>query len=441
MARTAYKGPIAGGYVTHRLVCRTTIVGNASNTRVDYVTMDQDFVVCHISFDALDVTAVTNALITPNNSTGSICGQTVVSAGTPKAVIPAAMTAGKRLVRKGDALELRVYTDAGGGIPAGGLVANVTGYFVSHNTNNARFAESGQGKMAGPCTGFYTLLPLSNLRASNNQAERVEGSLIVPFACRVMAITYGIIGHTKTTGAIAARVKNGTSGNFLHTALDIDAMSGDVARIDALSSPALIAANRNLSRGDALELHLTTGLADTVPIQALSAYVWVWVTGHVDFSNAVDADLDHPGGITGPAIGGYVVVPFLQKRASQSGLRAEDEVFLPVALRLVAAKFSRHSAASANASIANSGVGITNPFPTTVFVVHNEGNNLPAPSNVTGNVLIAGVPAGEDHASRNFSALSRMQLGLQSAIMAALNQSAWATCTVKSHFYDDSAND
>lgn len=440
MARTTLKGPVAGNLITKRLVARTAVASGQTNARVDQIPIDRDFVVCTVSLDALGTTAAASALIT-DNAGNAIVPATVVSSATPKQVLASGMNAGRRKLLRGNSLELRITTDGSGAIVAGGVVALVTGYYVEHATNNARFAESGQGKRSGPWSGAYDLITLSNLRQNANQAERVECSAKLPYGCRVEAICYSVVGHTETTGTITARVKNGTTGNFFHNAIDIDTLTNDVGRVDAISASSLIAANRTASRGDTIELHVASGASDVVPIQALTASVWVWVQGNVDLTSAVDQDLDHPGAMVGPVAGGYVVLPFINKRLANATKRVEDAHFLPVALRYVAAVFSRQSAQSTTRQIDRNGTQVSGAFGTTAFVLHNEGTALPAPGSFTGNVPATGVTAGEDTALRNWDAIQTVQFALATAGSAAYNDTASVLCAVRSHFYTDFAND
>jgi hypothetical protein len=328
----------------------------------------------------------------------------------------------------------------------------VYGHFRAPITKG-KFATSGQSVRGtdAPQSGFFACLPLQNLRQNAAQAERAEDSIIVPFPCRAMAICWNVVGQTEGTGTITARVKNATSGNFLSGVVDIDALSNDVGRTDALTGIALV--NRDISRGDVLELHVASGAGDVVPIGALSGNVWVWVQGHIDFTGVGTADqadqgvtlaastIGRSGGVSGPAEGGSVFLPFYNKRASNATIRTEDMHFLPVPLYIVAISTSRQSSNAVTRQLFVSGTVVNPASATQNYIAHNEGNNFPAPGSWTGGVITTNSNLGDDLAVRNAAVISTLQFAETGAGDAAFNTSMHVLCAVRGQFYTDPAND
>lgn len=447
MGRSRNKGPLVGNYVEFVLTNRIAVAAGQTLVLVDRVPLPQGFRACHVSLHSEGTAAVTSAVVT-NNAGTALHAIQVVSAAVPKAMGPADLTAAQRTFPKGDSLDLKITTDGGGAADAGEVHVIVTGYFTEHITKASRFVESGQSAVGGPVTGRIALLTLRNTQAVANAAIAAHGALKVPFGCKVMAISYGVVGQTEGTGTITALVRNATGAVNLHSAIDIDALTNDVGIIDATTGTAL--ANRSLTRGDTLELHVGAGAADVVPIQSLTASVWVWVQGHCDFTTLTDLDpalmgsspgAPQGGNMTGPAEGGSIVIPFINKRAAQAGIRVEDAVFLPVPVRLTAVTSSKAAANSTARQINRSGSQAATSMTTQNVIGHPEGTAQPAPGSWAGVAVSPNVPAGEDNANRNFAALDVMQFALQVAGDAVLADTAHVIGCIRGQFYTDPAND
>jgi hypothetical protein len=441
MARSKTKGPVHGPYITFRLISRAAVAADQASTLVDRIPMPAAFRVCKIAFSALGVTgAAVQAAVTNNGGvagSGLIDADAAVTASVSAATLS---TNGFRDVPKGNALELRVVTGAVSTAPAGSIVAWVTGYFTDHIAHAGRYAESGQSMAGGPSSGYYDLLTFVNQRLqTGGVAIRSEGALLMPYAARVMAISYHIVGQTEATGSIDVKIRNATAGADLHTlsaadAWGSDATNGDVQRIDAVSTPAL--ANRDIARGASLELHLTTGAADIVPLGALTAHVLVWVQGHVDFSGVVGVSgvTDRPSSPVGPALGGVIAIPFCAKRAAQGAVRTEDRYFLPVDLRIVAGIFSKQAATSTSARLDVDATQLTSaPTTTQNYISHNEATAFPAPGSWAGGVIATAVAAGEDTARRYPLYLFTLNYRQLIAGDVALGATAHVLCAVRSH--------
>lgn len=437
MARTKNQGPCVGNYVTLRLIARAALGAGQSSTILDRIPMPLGFRVCQVEFSALGITANATGAVTDS---GGVSGTGTIDVDAAATNVVSALTLatnGFRDVPQGNALELRGTTDGTGAIPAGGLVAFVTGYFTDHIAHSGRFIESGQCAYSGPRSGHYDWITLSNLRQSANQAARSECDMIVPYDCRVMALVFHVVGQTEGTGTIVCTIrKNDVS--FIGSGIDIDAMgsdttNGDAARLDAQTSTPL-GAGREFSRGDKLSMYIATGASDVLPVGALSCHVLVWVKGHVNFAGVVGSsqygNLDNPSAVTGPALGGMIVVPFMNKRAAQAAIRTEDSLFLPCDLRLVAASFSKQTSTSTARLLALGSQTITINAATQNYILHNEGTNL---GSFTGNVVAVGVPAGEDAALRNLAYAQTFTFRHTNVGDAAFASTAHAFCAVRSH--------
>lgn len=439
MSRTRQKGPVAGNLVTWRLIARVGVASGQTNVTVDRIPMPQGFRVCRIGLDARGTTASASARIA-DQAGNALCASTVVSSGTPKEVLAAAIS--NKDIAKGSALLLQITTDGSGVIAAGQVVAHVTGYFTEHITN-ARFQESGQGKVGGPATGRYDCIELTNLAQVANAVEGPVAAVKMPYACRVMAICYNVIGHTEASASISARIRNATSGNYLHSVFDVDTASGDVGRIDATTGITLT--NRDVARGDVLELHVAAGVGDVVPICALGARLFVWVKGQPDFTGVSDEHLQGQSGQTpaGPVEGGYMIIPFINRRSSNATFRVEDMLFLPMPFKITAVSTHRNSSNSVTRNFRKNGVDIHTGFASQGFILHKEGNQFPAPGNWAGNILgLVGTNSNLDEPAGNFlAAQDLLQFGETGAGDSALNTTAHVIGACRGHFYDDPAND
>jgi hypothetical protein len=254
-----------------------------------------------------------------------------------------------------------------------------------------------------------------------------------------MAISYHVVGQTEGTGTITANVSKG--GLSLHTAIDVDqmgadAVTGDVARMDALTAvPLTPDSRRNFSRGDVMGLYVSSGVADSVPLGALTAHVLVWVKGHVDYTSAYANGVDHPSAVTGPALGGLVAIPFINKRLAQAALRTEDRVLLPSDLRVVAVVQARQVTQTTSRLIGSSDGDVTGGAATQNYILHNQGSNFPAPGSWVGNTVTYGLTAGEDNARRYQQYNNSLLFRLTGAGSPVLNDTAHVLCATRSHVY------
>lgn len=446
MARSTRKGPVFGNYVTLLLTPRVATGTGQTNVIVDRIPLPADFRPVHVSFGSvtspgLGLTANASANVTNDalvTGTGTV---DLDIAATVRVSASTLVTNSFTQVNQGDALVLRVTTDGTGLVPAGAITAHVTGFFTRPITI-ARYQESGQSTFAGPAAGFYDCLTLRNtIPETGPIGQTVVGNIQLPYNCRVMAVTYNSVGITRSgTPVILALIRNNTAGVDIHTTLDIAAMSNDLARIDAITTPALTAGNRNCSRGDVLQLRLQTAVGDIVPMAALTANVWVWVTGHADFAGIANQSVYHPTSVAGPSTGGTVVLPFINKRAANPTKRVEDSCYFPMAARLVAISTSKQVVqVNTSRQLDVGSVQMVTAYFTSSYILHNEGTTLGA---YTGNVVGVGAFTRDDDSPL------RQQL-TQVTYQYALTGSGdliYATtyhvlmCS-RGHFYVDPAND
>jgi len=281
-------GAVIGNYVTIRLVSRTVVgAGQATPLLVDRIPMPMPFRVSQVGFDAIGTTAVANLRVSYTDHAGvttDISAATVVSSGTPKVVTPGNLVQTARDIPIAACLDLYADTDGAGAIPAGTAVAWVTGYFTEHMFIQTPAAVRGQSKLTSghaPVAGFYDVWPLVNERVNAAQAARTECSFLAPYKGRVEAVVIDGRNLTITTGTITADVQKNAVSLF-SAALDADVNAQNASFIiDVDSTPSLAAGQRDVAKGDTITLVISSGAADSVPLNAIEAHVWVWCKGHV----------------------------------------------------------------------------------------------------------------------------------------------------------------
>lgn len=294
MARTKKTGPVFNNYVTFRLLCRQAVGNNQTALVVDALPMPAKFRVVAISAFALGITNTASFGVYDKSTVPLTVGsgvhpstQTLV-AGTATSLGPAALRQSTRTIDKGNMLQLACTTDGTGSVPAGGLVAYVTGHFMEPISRN-KYGESGQTSGERPVAGYYDLFSLTNVRANANQAARSECDMIVPYPCRVQAVYFECLGATFTTGSSLVNIRR--NGLTITGSLDIDATPE--FRLDNTTNPTFgSSSQRDFVAGDTMGLWVATGAADTIPIGTLTAHVLVWCKGHPRVLNAGDTAED-----------------------------------------------------------------------------------------------------------------------------------------------------
>lgn len=285
---------VVGNYVTLRLIARVAVA--ATTTVVDRIPLPMGFRVSQVCFYGLGGTGTNTFRIRTVNPTygptvGLVHAGTAITQGTPSTVTADQMTAGNReIIRKGY-LEFEI-TNAGGSQPKGSAIAWVTGFFTGHITNQVPYVIGGQTAYAGPIAGYYDILSVINCKAFTTTDDELV-QMVVPYDCRVQHINYGIVGLTVGGGPnMAVRMTKAGQTLGFHTIADIDTHIGvltgglaccneDVASGDGTFGQTLTEANRDLVKGDTIEMEGHIAAGDSIPIAAASAHLLVWVKGHV----------------------------------------------------------------------------------------------------------------------------------------------------------------
>lgn len=282
MSRThRNKSIVFNNYVMIPFIARAAVGNSESDLDVAQIKFPAKFRVSHTQKFALGLTDDVSLRFRNASQTAWIDPLALMVDGTVTEHLTPALLQQNRIINKGDIIRLLATTDASGVSAAGGVVGYITGYFQEPINLSAPFAESGQSAGQRPQAGYYCILPMFNARQSAAQTIQSEGKIIAPFDCRVQAVGYHVLGHTESTGTITSFLKNATTGNSVTGTLDVDVSEEYI--LDKNSGTAFSTdAKRNVSRGDVLELHVSTGAADIVPIGALSADVLVWVQGHAN---------------------------------------------------------------------------------------------------------------------------------------------------------------
>jgi len=207
---------------------------------------------------------------------------------TPRRINTTTLQQTRRNFAMGDSLDLIIQTTAGGTNPAGQFMAWVTGYFTDHVTIASPFAESGQSKKSGPVAGYYDLLYFQGTDIVQAGGTNGTGRLTLPYNCRAEAICYDLRGHTETTGTILGSVDyfDPLQAAFVDFTQLLDIDVNEQILVDRDSAPPMdgIAPNSPIGLLQDGQVRISigqTGAADIVPIAAFSAYLLVWVTGHV----------------------------------------------------------------------------------------------------------------------------------------------------------------
>lgn len=307
MPRTRYTGPMAGNYVTTRLMQRQTL-GAAATSR-DFMFGLPPFRISQICAIGYNHTGTLNFRIDAQGGTNNsgLLSNAVQVSGTPYVVTPGGFNTNAPYSGRDRDLGYvllqptfianptnwqAVWTTSGASsCPLGGYCVFLTGYMLDHVSRNAPFAVSGQSRTQGPLVGFYDNFPLINLKAVTASAAVEVCQIVAPYAGRVEAISIDARGMTTTTGTITIDVlKNGVS--ILSAALDLDANPSFI--IDADSTPNLVADSggtpptvrpRTFAKGDTLRIDIGAGAADVVPINSVTANMLVWCQGHVRDEN------------------------------------------------------------------------------------------------------------------------------------------------------------
>lgn len=274
MARSHQNGPLAGNYVTLAFLAKGVTGNSAPPTVQDRISLVAAFRASQVCYDARGTTAIANGIITTIATSA-----TAISAGTPKIIAPASLSA--REWPRGTSPTFNISTDASGAVPEGGAMAWVTGRFIDHpKVHGLVDAETGQAQVSGPQIGFFDNWPLVGLLAVVDTAWTEVCSFIAPCNGRIHGVYYNLIGGTGT-GTKKARVKN--NGNIVCTTVDMDSTENTAFAASACS-------NRDVTKGDevTLEVDAPAGTSNTVPIGTFSANVLIEITGHVAASEGDD---------------------------------------------------------------------------------------------------------------------------------------------------------
>lgn len=273
---------IIGNYVNFMMVAKGALIANDTDIIVDRLTLKQPFRISQVCFYQQGATGTPDAKIINQGTLAASVAN--LAADTPTIITPGNMaTQPIRDVVRGGQLRFDMSTGAAETTVIGGTLAWIHGYFTEHIALAARFAEAGQGSLGGPAAGYYDILPFYNTLVNNADGIRNECRITAPYACRLMSLSYNVLGHVETTGAIVANFQN--NGTDVHTDLDVDLNENFI--VDAASSPAFTSsALRDVVKGNPLALRLGTGASDTVDPGELTCHALVWVKGHIRDENA-----------------------------------------------------------------------------------------------------------------------------------------------------------
>jgi hypothetical protein len=151
----------------------------------------------------------------------------------------------------------------------------------------------GRGASPGPNIGGYAFLPYGPVNVIAAQTDLFVGGFIAPCDMRLERISWGAastVAHSSVTF-----VKNtsfaASGGTALVTAaIDLDASSGadlnDYAEIGTGGATTLVAAARNISKGDFVGAYVTTDGTGT--LTTFQVCFVVFVTGHVNTNSVND---------------------------------------------------------------------------------------------------------------------------------------------------------
>jgi len=489
-------GPVVGNYVTLKLYNKVA-VNNAADTVTCVLPLPMQFVPCTVSINVRGASGGTGAVqVAVTNSASAVGTANTYGTGwknvpntTPVTVLASAFDAGfAGSLAKGGALYLHCQTNAGGtNLAAAGAIVHVTGYFAQHTARGGRYAVSGQSKLGGPVAGFYDLWTIQNL-ITFPAGPAAVGSIIAPYAARVMAIsvnTLGGAGYTANAGNLIT-VRN--SATAITSNIPITAVAGSHQNQSVYAGGTLgfVSSDlRNVSRGDTINVYATLA-GGAVPVGLVTVHILVWCKGHCDYTGYFDtkspaesALFNVAGGNTpprggtvgglyevephagsadtvveGPALGGVMVVPFHNKRIATNPLRAEDQLSLPIAACVYAASFSKHTTPTDAIPALYRGTPATGDLVMPTYytnqnlIAHREANNI---GSFAGGIIAAGVPAGENSYRLRFGG-GQLDLGSTSEILtlaivdsssslALFSCSGFAFVYPTSHPYYNATND
>lgn len=296
-----------GNYVTLRLFNHKAVANNDARVLQDRIFLPMPFRISAVGTDTIGSTATVTAFV-DNGSTANtlVSGGIVVSDNSQHQVLPVALVPGTRNIPKDSSLDLTISANGTGAAPLGSIIVWVTGYFtdfivpaagsVSVNPEpnvtgvTRQYGPVRVSRLSGPASGFYDCLSMMNLRANANQAPRIECTLTVPYACRVMAIGMQMKGATQTTGAIDLTWAHAVKGSILA----VTNLNGDfevvLDYLTSLPAISLTTDNVEFAQGDKLTLSVKTGVADSIPVGILYSNIYVWVKGHVAPNDRKDLD-------------------------------------------------------------------------------------------------------------------------------------------------------
>lgn len=139
-----------------------------------------------------------------------------------------------------------------------------------------------RGSAPGPRAGGYVVINIGINTVAAAQTDLEVGAIKLPFACRVMAVSASCT--TSTGGATRGtfQVTDGTNDLLTSDTLLVSAGSAEVTG----ASTGLVAAQRTRSKGDRLQVDVTTPASEVVT--ALNVAITVAVHGHVNADSAND---------------------------------------------------------------------------------------------------------------------------------------------------------
>ena len=144
----------------------------------------------------------------------------------------------------------------------------------------------GRGNFGGPNDGSYVVLASHIIGTSETPgAVTTVRRIGIPFDCRLMQIDVSCAsssgGASRPTVAFAD-----AAGNNLLSATNVSAVTADTVSVTPTSATSLVAAERELPKGD--EIVLTTTFVATEAVVGLDVYVTLHVKGHAVADKAND---------------------------------------------------------------------------------------------------------------------------------------------------------
>jgi hypothetical protein len=291
---TDFPGAVKGFYITVP-IGDADLASGQTGQPIRRITMPIAVKLHEVCFSTGASAAGNSVLLFNVTQNVAITGSTAMVSATPGAAVVAATNLTNRSIAKGDVIELRG-TTGGTGITAAAaiLTGHTTGHFNAiplRDTMNinattlepeAIFRQGtptsvGRQSFSGPCRGGFAWLQFPVGTAAISQTGLPISRIIAPFDCSMV---------TGTTAYRASAAGNSYTVFNVTKALTVFNLSGvNTLTVSATHLTSQIS-NPTISKGDVLELRVTTG--GTAGYAQIGSSILVHVRGHVNTSPALD---------------------------------------------------------------------------------------------------------------------------------------------------------